>query len=101
MSRFTTPDNATRPGIALAHTLGGEPTLQNAVNQAGHGENVQQATGYSTAPYKNPREGRCIGAEDTCGAYPMAGSEYCVGHARSLGLIQNWNKKGKVESEPA
>jgi hypothetical protein len=33
------------------------------------------------------REGRCIGNDDTCGARKAKGTDWCVGHMRSLGLL--------------
>lgn len=34
------------------------------------------------------RAGKCIGNDDTCGARRAKGTEYCVGHMRSLGLLE-------------
>jgi hypothetical protein len=34
------------------------------------------------------REGKCIGNENTCGARKAKGTDYCVGHMRSLGLLE-------------
>jgi hypothetical protein len=34
------------------------------------------------------REGKCIGNDDTCGARKAKGTDWCVGHMRSLGLLE-------------
>lgn len=101
MSRFNTPDNASRSNIAQAHTLRGESTLKGLaqVNAIGPSANVKPATQFSTAPNKNPRRGRCRANDDTCKAFTSKGMDYCVGHARSLGLIENWGRGGRAGDE--
>lgn len=34
------------------------------------------------------REGRCKGNDNSCKAYAAKGTEYCAGHLRSLGLLE-------------
>lgn len=43
------------------------------------------------------REGKCLGNDDTCGARKAKGTDYCVGHLRSMGLLEP--KVDAVESE--
>lgn len=60
------------------------------------GENVAPAGLWSTAPYRAPAV-HCAGNNGKCRATILvAGTEYCVGHARGLGLIPNWSTKKKV-----
>jgi len=67
---------------------------------------VQRAPGnYYMAPYKKPPRRRkdnpdkLLCAEDGCGAFPMRELEYCTGHARSKGLIENWKSRGPKNPE--
>jgi hypothetical protein len=100
MSNSYTPDNASGQGVALAHTVFGSPVTATMRPQAG-GEGIGPAT-WSTAPYKKKRRVNDKGAtlcafEGGCKAYPMKDQEYCTGHARSLGIIQNW-KSGRPKA---
>jgi hypothetical protein len=64
-------------------------------------EGVQRAVGNMQAPYKKPIRRKqdnpdiLLCQEDDCKAYPMKSLEYCTGHARSKGLIENWKKTGR------
>jgi len=95
-----THDNATAPGIALAHTVYGEPvTAQSPDMGAGDGV-VRVTTGSVFSDYKKPKRrshdhGHVLCEYDGCKAYPSKGTGYCIGHARSLGLVENWNKAGR------
>jgi len=42
---------------------------------------------------------RVLCAHEGCKAYPMKDLEYCTGHARSMGLIENWNRSGREDAE--
>jgi len=94
-----THDNATAPGIALAHTIHGSPvTGQTPV--MGVGENVARATdtvfsNYKKPPRRSKDNGKDLCQAEGCRAYPSKGLGYCIGHARSLGLVENWNVKGR------
>lgn len=98
MSNYT-HDNATAPGIALAHTVYGEPVM-GSMRPEMAGEGTSQVAGNIMAPYKKPvrrhrDNGKALCASEGCRAWPMKGGEHCVGHARSLGLIENWNRDGR------
>jgi len=93
--------NSGTEGTALAHTLAGEP-VTGVVRANAAGENIALATQFSTAPYIPPEKRhkaakRCIAKDGTCKGSRMKDSEYCVGHARSLGLLdKTWTNKGEV-----
>jgi hypothetical protein len=60
-----------------------------AVNASGYMAPVDgigaQISVYSTAPYVNPREGRCVANDNTCKAYAKKDSlsGLCAGHSKS------------------
>ena len=94
-------DNSTAPGIALAHTVYGSP-VSSQTPADGIGENVARVTtgsvfsNYKKPPRRSQDNGKELCASDGCRAYPAAvGKGYCVGHARSLGLIENWGREGR------
>ena len=67
---------------------------------------VSKAPGnYFMAPYKKPARRRkdnpdkLLCAEDGCNAFPMREIEYCTGHARSKGLIDNWSTNRKTADD--
>lgn len=122
MGNNYTPDNSAAGGIALAHTIRGEHisgnvALVNSAKATGV-DTIKQATGYSTAPYRPPTEKvpkvnkgggskpknrlpkrqLCKANEHTCKGFATK-TGYCVGHSRSMGLIQNWNKDGRLDAE--
>ena len=84
-----THDNATASGIALAHTIHGEPvTASLRPESAGEGT-IKQAQPVFT-DYRPPKRrahdhGHDLCAEPDCKAYPMEGKNYCTGHARLHG----------------
>lgn len=101
MSGFYTHDNATAPGIALAHTVYGEPvgTSRLAAGVGVGDTTIGQAT-WSTAPFKPRRRvgdnGGKLCAFEGCKAYPSKADksdDYCSGHARSLGLTKTCAKR--------
>lgn len=65
----------------------------------GHGT-VKLAVGNMQRAYQEPaRRGKdspdkVLCAFQGCKAFPMKTIEYCTGHARSLGLIENWASRG-------
>jgi len=91
-----TQDNAARPGIALTHTLYGEPANSQPANSIG--SNIGRAT-FSTAPYVPPKRRhrdnpeRELCAEEGCKAYPLKDKPYCTGHARAHGLMPTCAKR--------
>ena len=105
---FYRPVHSQNEGIALAHTVYGEPVHASRPENAG-AENAAPAWGtHSTAPYKrrafdNPAKALC--ATEGCTAFPMTradGQGHCVGHARKLGYVPNWSPKSKkvVDGDP-
>lgn len=60
----------------------------------------ETAAGHSTVGLRVPQRGKhCRGAENTCKAYRSRGTEYCVGHLRSLGLLEPKPQPEPAESE--
>ena len=69
-------------------------------------EGVKQVAGAPMMrPYEAPKRRqddnpeRALCAHEGCRAWPMKELEYCSGHARSLGLIENWSTKPKEPAE--
>jgi len=69
-------------------------------------EGVEQVDGGPMMrPYERPKRrakdnpDRVLCSHEGCRAYPMKDLEYCTGHARSLGLIENWNRTGREDAE--
>ena len=62
-------------------------------------------TGSAFSPYVPPSRrakdnpDRLLCSHEGCKAYPMKDLEYCTGHARSMGLIENWNRSGREDAE--
>ena len=93
-------DNASAPGVAHPWTVKGSP-VSDTGRPNSTASNVQPATGYSTAPYVSPAERKkkakkC--AHEGCRGSKMKTTDYCAGHARSLGLIENWGGKKKADA---
>jgi hypothetical protein len=98
---FFVHENTTAPGIQLAHTAYGEPvTATMRLNSTDEGV-APVVTQSIMRPYQVPKRRRSDNPDkllcsfEGCKGFPMREQIYCVGHARSLGLIQNWNKEGK------
>ena len=100
MSRALQSD-ATAPGIALQHTLGGIQVQGSGGVEHAEG-NVQPATQWSTAPYVPPARrqrdnpDRTLCSYEDCKAFPMKSTGYCAGHSNKLGLV-DWPKGGAGE----
>ena len=87
-------DNSAKDGIALAHSVYGDPVTAT-MRPDSHGDNIGPAT-WSTAPYvpparrhrDNPERKLC--SFEGCKGYPSkaGGGDYCIGHAKSLGLVR-------------
>lgn len=96
-----THPNASAEGVALTHTLYGEPVQGSGGVTHTHG-NIQPAGLHSTLPYRPPKRrdrdnpDRILCSFDGCKAFPMKTHPYCTGHARSLGLIENWKPSEKA-----
>jgi hypothetical protein len=103
MAQTRSTVNSAASGIALAHTVHGDPvTAQGRANSTLDG--VEQATFTMMRPYQEPKRrhkdnGKTLCATDGCRAYPTA-TGHCVGHSRSMGLIENWNQEGRKTNEP-
>lgn len=108
MSNFV-HENSTAEGIALAHTVYGDP-----VGDTGRPNSTQEGVALATfsafSPYKKPRPervrdkvaehpprfndvGKQMCSHPDCGTYSMKDVPYCPGHARSLGFVKNWGGK--------
>jgi len=98
-----THQNASAEGVALTHTLYGEPVQGGGGVTHAHG-NIQLAGLHSTLPYKPPKRrdrdnpDRILCMFDGCKAFPMKTQEYCTGHARSLGLV-SFDKKVAADDD--
>lgn len=90
MSTNYIPANAQNEGTVAAHAVAGEPLAAAFARPNSVGDGVQQAALFSTAPYRDPalkpKKRAC--SVDGCKGSPMKALDYCVGHARSYGLIQ-------------
>ena len=79
-------------GRALADSHGREGGLRDGISVA---------VGNVFEPYVKPKRRRkdnpdkLLCMEDGCNAFPMKELDYCTGHARSMGLIENWKKAGR------
>ena len=99
MSNYQRTQNSQNEGIALAHSIAGEPVQGVGGVQHANGD-VQLAGLHSTAPYKPPKRrahdqgDKLLCSAEDCKAYPMKKIPYCPGHARSLGLM-TWSTKKK------
>lgn len=95
-----TQDNRIAPNVVPVHSFYGSPDT-GKMRPDSHGENIAPAT-WSSAPYKpparrdndNPDLALC--AAEGCKAYPSkkAGGNYCMGHARSMGLVKSCAEAG-------
>lgn len=100
--------NAQASGIVHAHAMYGQPVQATAPPNLTN-SNIQPAFGlWSTAPYVSEDDvhtakihtaRRCKGNDGACKGFPMKDLDYCSGHARSLGLVQNWNKNGRIDDD--
>jgi hypothetical protein len=93
---------SSQPDVALIHTVYGEPVDQT-VRPNNTDEGVTSSVGSLYRPYKKPqrtRNGHAVCATDGCRAYPSKGTGHCIGHARKLGLVENWNQEGRKTHEP-
>ena len=94
---------SSQPDVALIHTVYGEPvdqTVRPNTTDAG----VSQSVGSLYRPYEKPKRrrhdnGKTLCATDGCRAYPTP-TGHCIGHARKLGLVENWNQEGRKPHEP-
>lgn len=103
MSRLHTTHYGMAEGVALAHTLVGEPLEGSGGVEHANGD-IQLATEYSTAPYKrrkrdNPNMKLCqFEKEDgsQCKGFQLKDTDYCAGHSKSLGLV-SWSNHPKKD----
>lgn len=88
MSTSYIPANGTTPNTVQAHAIAGEPVFANiALANAAGGPNVANAAAFSTAPYRPSKPKRRACSVEGCKGSPMKTVDYCVGHARSMGLL--------------
>lgn len=87
-----THDNATAPGIALAHTIYGEPVLASMRPESAIEGTVKQVqpifSNYKPPKRREHDKGHVLCSEEGCKAYPMSGKNYCPGHARVHGEVK-------------
>jgi hypothetical protein len=117
MGNYYDNQNASAPGIALAHAVNGE--LVGGRQGVPQGGNVQLATQYSTAPYKPPkvaparqpavkekakrvpaehcREEGCKGYVSK--KYAAEGHFYCMGHLWGKGIVERVNLKAEPDGD--
>ena len=100
-----THQHGSAEGVALVHTLYGDPVQGGGGVTHAHGD-IQPAGLHSTAPYRPPKRrnrdnpDKLLCSADGCKAYPIKSHPYCAGHARSLGLVE-WDKGGRPkEAKP-
>ena len=89
------------PDVALAHTVHGEP-VDKSLRPNSTLDDVQLAVGTIFRPYEKPKrkiDGKVRCDTEGCRAWPTK-TGHCVGHSRSLGLIENWNVEGRKTDEP-
>lgn len=90
MSTNYIPANAQNTGTVAAHALAGEPLAGAYTRPDAVAPGVSLASQFSTAPYRDPalkpKKRACT--VEGCKGSPMKTIDYCVGHARSLGLVQ-------------
>jgi hypothetical protein len=99
---------SSQPNVALVGSLYGEP-VEGSVPPNATDNNVALATGTYFRPYERPLrkskelnrfdKPKVLCATDGCRAFPTK-TGHCVGHSRSLGLIENWNQEGRKPNEP-
>jgi len=99
---------ASQPNVAKVHTMFGDPVDQT-VRPNNTQDNVVQAVGSIYRQYEKPLrkskelnrfdKPKVLCATDGCKAFPTK-TGHCVGHSRSLGLIENWNQQGRKTDEP-
>jgi hypothetical protein len=88
-----THDNASAPGIALAHTIYGEPVTASMRPEMAVEGTVRQVQSVFT-DYKPPKRrlkdnpSKALCSEDGCNAFPVDGKNYCPGHARAHGEMK-------------
>lgn len=95
---FFVHENTTAPGIQLVHTMYGE-LVDSSMRLNSTTEGVQPIAHSVMRPYQVPKRRRLDNPDkllcsfEGCKGFPMREQVYCVGHARSLGLIKNWGGK--------
>ena len=94
-----THENATAPGIALAHTVYGEPVTASLRTEQSNAGTVRQVQSVFT-DYKPPKRrlndnpDKELCAHEGCNAFPMSNKNYCPGHARVHGEVKTCRKDG-------
>ncbi len=86
--------------VALAHTLapGSAPVGEMAPMHANGGAAQLDPFSGLGVPYK-PRRKFCHGKNMKCTARKALGTDYCVGHLRSLGLFEEAQAKNASAKE--
>jgi len=66
-----------------AHALYGSPVTSQRSAYAHPDAHIAPAS----APYIDPREFKCVGKDNTCGANKVRGGELCLGHQRQADAL--------------
>lgn len=83
---------------SLYTVVGGSGGVEHAT------DGVELAVGNQLAAYVPPKRrakdnpDKILCQQDDCKAFPMKTLDYCTGHARSRGLIENWKKAGRDDT---
>lgn len=88
-----THENSQKSGVALAHTVYGEPANATMRQESAVEGSVRQTQAVFSA-YKPPKRKKrdnpnlALCAHEGCNAFPMADKNYCTGHARTHGEVK-------------
>jgi hypothetical protein len=86
-----------QPHIKRLHTVAGEQ-VKGTNRENALGGNIEQAV-FSTAPYTG-RGKLCMANKDTCNGKRAKGTEYCVGHLRSFGMLKDDQRAARNPKDP-
>ena len=86
--------------VAVAHTIHGSPVGGMKPQMVGeaNASRIQPQAQAVFSPYKPPKRRKndnpdiALCSEEGCNAYPMAGKDYCTGHARQHGSAKSCAK---------
>lgn len=92
-AKYVNPNQQTGGNAALAHTIHGAPVGDKSPtngNSDTSKRQVQSVFRRYQPPKRRHRDNpeKLLCSEPDCKAYPMADSDYCIGHARSKGLLK-------------
>lgn len=88
--RYETSVHGSAPDVTLAYAMYGDP-VDDTGRPDSTGDDVVQQVWSVFQDYRG-----CL--TEGCRAHPTK-TGHCVGHSRSLGLVENWNQKGRQPHE--